>query len=201
MKPWSKVRKYLGAASALVVIALVAIFSTSGCRTTHPARSPIGETFPTIVGATLAGDAVELPPREPCVLLIGYEQEAQFDGDRWLYSLLQADLGVRLYEVPTIPGFIPSLASRWIDSGMRSGIPKEDWTSVVTVYGSKAEPIAVFTGNESTRNMRVLFLDADGRVRWMHDRGFSAAKLVELAARVRETASGAAADPSRPRQD
>jgi hypothetical protein len=34
----------------------------------------------------------------------------------------------------------------------------------------------------------VLLLDAEGRVQWMHDRGYSASKLLELAARARELA-------------
>ena len=42
-----------------------------------------------------------------------------------------------------------------------------------------------FTGNEKPRNMRVVLLDAEGRIRWFHDRGFSAGKVVELDALVR----------------
>ncbi|HEU4703670.1 MAG TPA: hypothetical protein VFS37_14400, partial [Conexibacter sp.] len=64
--------------------------------------------------------------------------------------------------------------------GMRSGIPSEDWASVVTVYNSDAERLVQFTGNASPRNIRVLLLDAAGRVLWFHDRGFSAGKLIEL---------------------
>ncbi len=169
----------------LIAIATLTVLSNAACRSAHPARNPVGETFPTVVGRSLAGADVVLPPSEPCVLLIGYVQEAQFDADRWLYGILQADLGLRVYELPTIPGLIPSLASKWIDSGMRAGIPSEDWSTVVTVYGSKAEPIAVFTGNEATRNIRVLLLDARGRLQWMHDRGFSAGKLLELAGAAR----------------
>ena len=69
---------------------------------------------------------------------------------------------------------------------MRSGIPEEDWASVITVYGSDADRIVALTGNEQPRNMRVLLLDAEGRVRWFHDRGFSAAKLLELVRTARE---------------
>lgn len=164
----------------------LAALAGAGCATRYPARSPLGESFPRVEARSLAGDPVQLPPAQPCVLLVGYVQKAQFDLDRWLLGLLQADLGLRIYEVPTIPGLLASGASGWIDDGMRSGIPQEDWKSVVTVYGSKAEPIAKLTGNEATRNGRVLLLDAEGRVQWMHDRGYSASKLLELAARARE---------------
>jgi hypothetical protein len=57
---------------------------------------------------------------------------------------------------------------------------------VVTVYGEQGEAIVELTGNESPRNIRVLLLDAEGKVVWMHDRGFSAGKLLELDAAVRE---------------
>lgn len=174
-----------GGAAGLALSALLAGVPSLACATRYPARAPIGERFPAVEGASLAGEPVTLPPAQPCVLLIGYVQKAQFDADRWLIGLLQADLKLRLYEVPTIPGLFANLASGWIDDGMRSGIPQEDWPSVVTVYGSKAQPIAEFTGNESTRNVRVLLLDSEGRVRWMHDRGFSAGKLLELAAEAR----------------
>ena len=63
---------------------------------------------------------------------------------------------------------------------MRSGIPSEDWPSVATVYGPGAIRIVELTGNERPRNIRVLLLDAGGRIRWFHDRGFSASKLLEL---------------------
>ena len=152
-------------------------------------RDPVGEAFPTTVGRTLEEERVELPAAyagAPAVLLVGYEQEAQFDADRWIYALLKADLDVRIVELPTIPGLVPSWISGWIDEGMRSGIPREDWGQVVTVYGDAARPIAELTGTAKGRNMRVLLLDAGGVVRWFHDRGFSAGKLLELEQRLDE---------------
>ncbi|MBL8803125.1 MAG: hypothetical protein JNN27_14065 [Planctomycetes bacterium] len=181
-------RRSVAVFGALALATALAAFAGAGCAARYPARSPLGESFPRVEAQSLAGEPVQLPPPQACVLLIGYVQKAQFDLDRWLLGLLQADLGLRIYEVPTIPGLLASGASGWIDDGMRSGIPPEDWKSVVTVYGSKAEPIAKLTGNEPTRNGRVLLLDAEGRVQWMHDRGYSASKLLELAARARELA-------------
>lgn len=172
----------------LVQLALLALLTAPGlaCQSSYPARNPIGEAFPQVTGRSLAGEEVELPPLgRPSVLLIGYAQDAQFDADRWLQGLLQAQLDARILELPTIPGLLARAAGGFIDAGMRSGIPSEDWASVVTVYGAEAEPIARFTGSERSRNMRVLALDAEGRVRWMHDRGYSASMLLELAEVVR----------------
>lgn len=153
------------------------------CRATTPNRDPRGEAFPSVVGESLAEEPVRLPEDlagAPAVLLLGYEQDAQFDADRWLYGLLQARLPVRVLEVPTIPGLFPRLLAGTIDDGMRSGIPSEDWESVVTVYGGGASEVVALTGDETPRNIRVVLLDAAGRVRWFHDRGFSAGKLLEL---------------------
>lgn len=166
---------------ALAVLALVALALVRMLRPEElPRRDPTGELLPRVAGESLAGDAVELPPGEPAILLLGYVQDAQFDADRWLFGLLQAETPVKLLEVPTIRGLAPRLVSGAIDSGMRSGIPSEDWGAVVTVYGDGARELVAFTGNEGPRNMRVLLVDAAGHVRWFHDRGFSAAKLLEL---------------------
>lgn len=172
------VRRLLGGmATCLVVLQLVA------CQSSIPNRDPVGEVFPAVVGESLDQKEMRLPEAlagKPAVVLLGYAQDAQFDADRWLYGLLQAELPVSILEVPTLPGIFPSLFSGKIDSGMRSGIPSEDWAVVVTVYNDDAERLVEFTGNTSPRNIRVLLLDAQGRVLWFHDRGFSAGKLIEL---------------------
>lgn len=179
----------------LVVLMLSALVSTSllsSCRSALANRDPVGLPFPAVVGASLEDEEVALPGAfegRPVVLLLGYVQKAQFDGDRWLFGLLQARTPVAIREVPTIEGFVPRLIANQIDSGMRSGIPFEDWASVVTVYGADASKLVSFTGNETPRNMRVILLDGEGRVRWFHDRGFSAAKLLELDQAARESAA------------
>lgn len=170
-------RKMLFVACGLGVLLLLVPMS---CRSTVANRDPIGERLPTVAGENLAGEAQTLPLEEPTILLVGYVQDAQFDADRWLIGLLQAPPAGRILEVPTVAGLFPRMISGTIDSGMRSGIPSEDWESVVTIYGPDADRIVELTGNETPRNIRVLLLDAEGTVRWFHDRGFSAAKLLEL---------------------
>jgi len=165
-------------ASAIVALITGALAS---CSSTVANRDPVGQVFPSVTGESLSGEKVSLPPSDRAtILLIGYVQKAQFDADRWIYGLLQAQIDARILELPTIPGIFPNVISGSIDSGMKSGIPSEDWASVVTVYGSAAGTIVEFTGNETPRNIRVVLLDRAGRVRWFHDRGFSAGKLIEL---------------------
>ena len=99
--------------------------------------------------------------------------------------IAQAETPVRIIEVPTIPGMFPGMFAGSIDEGMRGGIPSEDWGSVVTVYGDGAGEIKRWTG-AGDRNGRVMLLDAEGVVRWFHDEGYSAGKLTELDAALRE---------------
>lgn len=170
--------------TAAVAALLLALCLLPSCSSTWPRRNPTGEVFPTVAGKSLAGEAVALPAvgaGAPLLLLIGYEQEAQFDLDRWLFGLDQAGWRVRTFEVPTLPGLFPRLLAGTIDGGMRRGIPAEDWASVVTVYGD-ASRIAEFTGNEDGLTGRVLLLDRAGKVVWFHDRGFSVAQLKALIA-------------------
>jgi len=181
-KPRSKFIRalpYLGAAFVIIALAVALL----GCSTTYENRDPTGEPFPRVAGKNLEEQPVTLPDDlagEPAVILIGYKQRDQFDIDRWFMGLIQADAPARIVELPTIPGLVPTLASKWIDDGMRSGIPEEDWPAVVTLYGNSATPVAKLTGNEGP-NARVLVLDPTGEIVWFTDRGYSASQGVEVA--------------------
>ena len=183
-------RRWLTVVALLLAFGIFATFP--GCASSVKNRDPSGERFPTVLGESLEGEEVRLPDDfrgRPLVLLVGFEQDAQFDADRWLLGLLQSALEVEVREVPTIEGFIPGLLSGRIDQGMRDGIPHEDWAAVVTVYDDAAS-IVEFTGNENGNNIRVLLLDGSGAVRWFHDRGYSAGKLLELKAVVESLVRG-----------
>lgn len=163
---------------------LLAALLIAGCSDALPNRNPTGEAFPAVTGESLDGRQADLPGAlagQPAIVLIGYLQEAQFDIDRWFMGLIQANVEVPILELPTIPGLTATLASGWIDDGMRSGIPEEDWGVVVTLYGSAAEPVARLTGTTNGRLARVILLDEDGTVAWFHDKGYSASKALELA--------------------
>lgn len=171
--------RWLASATALALACAIA-----GCSSTATRRDPTGESFPAVVGQSLRQETVELPKAYAggaSVFLIGYEQRAQFDLDRWLMGLIQAEVAAQIVEVPTMPGLLPSIASSWIDEGMRAGIPEEDWGAVVTLYGAAAEPVAALTGTESGQNARVLVLDRAGKVVWFDDNGYSAKKALAIA--------------------
>ncbi len=170
---------------AVVIVGLgsISVIAITGCQTVWENRNPVGDHFPAVKGKSLSGDLVNLPEAysgSPVLLLVGYVQETQFDLDRWSIGLVQLEFPDRVVEIPTIPGAVPSLFSSMIDGGMRSGIPSEDWASVVTLYGKAAKPVAELTGNENPRNGRIILLDNDGIIRWFWDEGFSAKRLLEL---------------------
>ena len=166
---------------AFFLLAAASIWAYRTSSNPLPNRDPLGEAFPTVVGQSLQKVPAEFPAiflDEPTVLLIGYEQRAQFDIDRWNMGLLQTDVPMRIVEVPTIPGLVPSFASDWIDDGMRSGIPREDWASVVTLYGEAARPVAELTGTERGQLARVIVLDDRGDRRLVRRRGLLRAQGV-----------------------
>lgn len=147
----------------------------------------IGKTFPTVKGVGLDDKEWLLPTDlagKPALLLIGYRQNTQFDLDRWMLGLAQLRTPIDLYEIPTIKGLLPGLFANQIDDGMRSGIPKELWKAVITVY-SDADKITSFTGTANPGNGRIILLNSTGKVEWAHDRGFGPQLLLDLDARIR----------------
>jgi hypothetical protein len=139
--------------------------------------------FPTVVGTTLEGEELTLPAAyagEPAVILVGYQQRAQFDIDRWVMGLIQADIDAPMLEIPAVPGLAAAFASDLIDQTMRDGIAEEDWAFIMTLYGQAAQSLAEFTGTERGQMTRVFVLDAEGRVAWFDDGGFTARKALEV---------------------
>ena len=160
----------------------------AGCATTYTNRNPVGEFFPEISGQTLEKKEVELPEYfsgSEVILLLGYKMDSQFDIDRWLIGLDQTKTEAKVYELPTIQGLFPRMFQTFIDEGMRSGIPKELWGGVITIYGDGAT-LQEFTGNENPNNARALLLNKDGKIIYFYDRGFSVIALNELREELEE---------------
>ncbi len=174
---WRALKGLLGA-FALVSFALLA-----GCNRTVPAPASIIDTsFPQVVGNDLNKKQVTIPDDfrgRNVLLLVGYEQRAQFDIDRWILGVLQADIPVEIVEVPTISGMVPRAVQGFIDNGMRSGIPQSDWASVVTVY-KDADKIIQALGNDRPQSAYAVLLNREGRIIWRSNIGYSAGQVIEL---------------------
>ena len=171
-------------AGMVFLIGIGGIVLIPGCESPIPNRDPSGEVFPTVSGRDLGDAPIEIPSDlagSPAVVLVGYVQGTQFDIDRWMLGMVQSGSELRLVEVPAVGGWFPDLFLQpTIDDGMRSGIPAENWTSVVTLYGEDADRVQQFTGTERPRNARVLLLDPTGTVNWFWDQGYSPSRLVQM---------------------
>jgi hypothetical protein len=169
--------------SALIAFVLV----LSACANYDYQRQlSLGDTMPEATGQSLEGELIVIPKDftgEKTLLLFGYVQDSQFDIDRWLIGLDMTETPVPVYEIPTIQGMAPRMFSTFIDNGMRKGIPKELWKGVVTVY-EDGDMIQRFTGNINPNNARVMLLDAQGKILYFYDRGFSVAALKDVRALV-----------------
>jgi hypothetical protein len=155
---------------------------TVGCSSNYDNQSRIGQSFPTINGENLEKKIINIPEAfkgEITLLLIGYKQNSQFDIDRWLIGLDMTETKVNAYEIPTIQGMFPRMFSTLIDNGMRAGIPKSLWKGVITVYDD-GERVQAFTGNKNPNNARVVLLNEEGLIIFMHDEGFSVEALNQV---------------------
>lgn len=166
--------------SLVLIASLTALVA---CSSKQPAPEVVsGIQFPRVSGETLKGEVMVLPDDlkgRPAILIVGYVQKAQFDIDRWMLGILQAKLDVPVVEVPTIEGLIPELASRFIDSGMRGGIPKDDWSAVVPIYRDASRIVEVL-GKENEKNAQVVLLDSQGKIAWFHNEGYSPRLVLQL---------------------
>lgn len=154
----------------------------TGCSSQYPNKNVIGQQFPSVVGQSLEKEKVSIPDdfqEEFTLLLVGYKQDSQFDIDRWLIGLDMTKTNVAVYEIPTIQGMFPRMFSTMIDNGMRKGIPKPLWRSVITVY-KHGDIIQTFTGNQKPNNARVLLINKKGTILYFYDDGFSVDALNTL---------------------
>jgi hypothetical protein len=168
---------------AIFSILAVLTVCLAGCSTQVATPTNVKNSrFPSVQGTSLQGDKVAIPENyegKNTLLLVGYEQRAQFDIDRWILGALQAEINVEIVEVPTIAGMLPQMVQGFIDSGMRSGIPKSDWGSVVTVYEDASKIVAAL-GNDRPQSAYAVLLDKQGRIVWTSNIGYSAAQVLEL---------------------
>jgi hypothetical protein len=177
-------RLHLALISVSLATLSILLVTSSGCggsRTPTP-NNITNSRFPSVRGDSLNGETVEIPERyygRNTLILVGYQQRAQFDIDRWILGVLQADIPVEIVEVPTIAGMVPQMVQGFIDNGMRSGIPKSDWGSVVTVY-EDAEKIIAAIGNDRPQSGYAVLLDKQGRIVWSSNIGYSASQVIAL---------------------
>ena len=157
------------------------------------AEAVVGRRFPAAAGQALSREVVRFPDDlagAPAVLLVAYRRNAQVDVDRWARALGEHVPGVRVYEVPTIPAVMYRPLAGWIDAGMRGGVPRQQWSSVVTLYTDGAL-VRDFLGETPRPVAHVVLLDAAGVVRWFDAGGYSAQAAAGLFDAVAGLSGGA----------
>ncbi len=161
---------------------IISLAFTSCTRSVSTPSNITNSQFPSVKGNSLTNQAVSIPENyrgKTTLILVGYTQRAQFDIDRWILGALQADVKADIVEVPTIAGMMPQMVQGFIDNGMRSGIPKSDWGSVVTVY-EDAPKIIEALGNERPQSAYAVLLNREGKIVWSSNIGYSATQVLEL---------------------
>lgn len=148
--------------------------------------SIVGRRFPSVAGFALSGERMRFPEDvmgAPALLLCAYRRQTQADVDRWAESVARDLPGLIVYELPIIPALVWRPLQGMIDGGMRGGVPRRQWSSVVTLYeqGGKARD---FLGDEGGHRAHVVLLDAAGVVVFHDAGGFRESAAAGLAQAV-----------------
>ncbi|MCX6362761.1 MAG: hypothetical protein NTW58_01045 [Actinobacteria bacterium] len=143
-----------------------------------------GRRFPSVAGVALSGERVRFPEDllgAPALLLCAYRRGTQADIDRWAAFAARELPGLAVFELPIIPALIWRPLQGLIDGGMRGGVPRPQWSHVVTLYdeGAKARG---FIGDGGGNRAQVVLLDAAGVVVFHDSSGFGESGAGRLAA-------------------
>ena len=148
------------------LILIMSFLSLFGCSTIFTNNNPTGKIFPSVEGQSLDKIKYSIPEDflgDKVLFLIGFVQNTQFDIDRWTIGLDQTNTKIKTFELSAIKGLFPIVFKTRLDNSMRTGIPDEIWGGVITIY-EDGEKIQRFTGNEKSRNTRVVLIDENGEV-------------------------------------
>jgi hypothetical protein len=143
-----------------------------------------GRRFPSVAGVALSGEHVRFPEDTlgaPALLLCAYRRGTQADIDRWAAFAGQELPHLAVFELPIIPALIWRPLQGLIDGGMRGGVPRAQWSRVVTLYDEGAKARA-FIGDGGGDRAQVVLLDAAGLVTFHDAGGFRESSARRLAA-------------------
>jgi hypothetical protein len=131
----------------IATLTLAIAFHSKAQNTEINKKNPSMKVFPKLKAKTLAGRDVEFPKSltsKYTFLVLAFEDKGEYEKSQkqasiwagvWKDNL--ASKGVAFYEVPMMSGKY-KWVSFWVDSGMRSGIAKEQHDQVACFYGDKS---------------------------------------------------------------
>jgi len=160
----------------------------------------VGRRFPSVSGRALSGETVRIPEDllgAPALLLCAYRRGTQPDIDRWAAFAGRDFPWLAVYELPIIPSVVWRPFQGMIDGGMRGGVPRRQWSSVVTLYEQGAK-VRAFLGDSGGLQASVVLLDAGGVVTFSEAGGYRepAARALTQALRALDETSDQPGSPS-----
>ena len=134
--------------------------------------------FPTISAENLEGRALALPSDlegEYNVLFIAFQRQQQADIDGWfplVKQLAKEHPALAYYELPTLPrGNL--LFRRWVNSGMRLGIPDKKMRQVTIPLYLNKEAFCEALNIQDEEQIHVLLVNRKGEVLWRAEGPFT----------------------------
>lgn len=168
--------------AAVLGLALVAVApGAAQSKATGPLT--VGDSFPRLEGEFLTGRKAVLPDAASgkfALVLMGFTYQSRFSVESWAEHVRPAfsrRQGATFFEVPVLGG-LARLGKWFIDSGMRSGTPKDLHEHVITVWGDVDRWKALMKFSDAAQNDAYLALmDQNGRVVWLHRGSYAAAEF------------------------
>lgn len=153
-------------------VAMGVFASMTMTAATPLAELSVGDPLPALRGEFLTGRTAVLPQDangRVALLMLGFTYDSRFQVEAWAKRFRQ-DFGseprATFFEIPMIGG-LARMGKWFIDSGMRRGTPKADYTNVITVYGG-TDAWKQRVGFRDPKAAYLILLDQDGRVRWRY---------------------------------
>ncbi len=157
----------------LVTILISGMTKSSYSQQVEPGKKVTGEIFPELKTKNLSGDMVRLPDAlngKVTLILVAFERGAQEILDSWLVPFsekFKSNEKIGFFEIPMLKGRW-RLMAKFIDRGMRGGIPADKHKYIITYYGNinkYREKLSM----EDTSTGYVFLTDKDGKIRWANN--------------------------------
>jgi hypothetical protein len=173
----------------MAAMVLAAVASGSAQSKTIKPIAP-GDTFPHLEGEFLTGRKAVLPDAAAgkfALVLLGFTYQSRFSVESWADHVRPAFAqrpNATFFEVPVLGG-LARLGKWFIDSGMRSGTPKDLHENVITVWGDVDRWKALMNFADANQDDAYLALmDQKGRVVWLYRGSYTDAAFAEMTRKI-----------------
>jgi hypothetical protein len=172
----------------LVAVGTAIVIATAALSAQSKSSKPIavGDPFPRLEGEFLSGRKAILPDAASgkfALVLLGFTYQSRFSVESWAEHVRPAFVqrsNATFFEVPVLGG-LARLGKWFIDSGMRSGTPKDLHENVIIVWGDVDRWKALMNVTDAAQDDAYLALiDPKGRVVWLYHGGHTDAAFAAM---------------------